>query len=92
MQYTWYTNSTIDLIFSGHVDPQYVERGICSVKSDVYGFGVTMLEILSGKNSSFFISFQDRDLSSQVSIVIPNQWTTPVRSTCISNPENANFD
>ncbi|KAM1212768.1 hypothetical protein ACFX2G_004348 [Malus domestica] len=38
----------------GYMPPESIE-GIVSVKSDVYGFGVLMLEIISGrKNSSFY--------------------------------------
>ena len=36
--------------------PEYAFRGLFSTKSDVFGFGIMMLEIVSGKKS---ISFQD---------------------------------
>jgi hypothetical protein len=62
------------------------------VKSDVYSFGVTMLETISGEKCVRAIGQKEEHLPSQVSTVIPNKCTTPVRSTCISNPENANFD
>ncbi|RCV39457.1 hypothetical protein SETIT_8G226600v2 [Setaria italica] len=33
----------------GYADPEYVATGIVSEKSDVYGFGIVLLEIISGK-------------------------------------------
>lgn len=39
---------------SGYMAPEYARRGQFSVKSDVFSFGVLILEIISGqKNSSF---------------------------------------
>ena len=34
---------------SGYADPEYVATGIISEKADVYGFGIVLLEIISGK-------------------------------------------
>ncbi|KAF8393358.1 hypothetical protein HHK36_021601 [Tetracentron sinense] len=40
---------------SGYMSPEYAMEGIFSVKSDVFSFGVLLLEIVSGrKNSSFY--------------------------------------
>lgn len=37
--------------------PEYAMEGLFSVKSDVFSFGVIMLEIISGKrNSGFYIT------------------------------------
>jgi len=33
----------------GYADPEYVATGIISEKADVYGFGIVLLEIISGK-------------------------------------------
>ncbi|KAI8557692.1 hypothetical protein RHMOL_Rhmol04G0029600 [Rhododendron molle] len=42
---------------SGYMSPEYASRGLFSVKSDVFSFGVLLLEILSGKrNTSFYDS------------------------------------
>ncbi|CAO2145025.1 unnamed protein product [Urochloa humidicola] len=37
----------------GYADPEYVATGIISEKADVYGFGIVLLEIISGKLQSF---------------------------------------
>ena len=39
---------------SGYVPPEYVKKGIYSMKYDVYSFGVLLLQIISGKQSSRF--------------------------------------
>lgn len=36
------------------MSPEYAMKGIFSVKSDVFSFGVLMLEIISGKKNTFF--------------------------------------
>jgi serine/threonine protein kinase len=38
--------------FSGYMAPEYASEGLFSVKSDVFSFGVLMIEILSGKRNS----------------------------------------
>ncbi|XP_026408279.1 cysteine-rich receptor-like protein kinase 10 [Papaver somniferum] len=38
----------------GYMPPEYAMEGIFSVKSDVFSFGVVLLEILSGKRSNGF--------------------------------------
>ncbi|PQM38610.1 G-type lectin S-receptor-like serine/threonine-protein kinase [Prunus yedoensis var. nudiflora] len=52
------TNSdkgALDLFISGYMSPEYAMEGIFSIKSDIYSFGVLMLEIISGRrNSSFY--------------------------------------
>ena len=41
-------------MISGYMSPEYAMEGIFSVKSDIFSFGVLLLEILSGrKNNSF---------------------------------------
>ena len=48
--------------------PEYTTTGQFSVKSDVFSFGVVILEIIAGKkNSSFYLSEDSRDLLSYVS-------------------------
>ncbi|XP_058090984.1 receptor-like serine/threonine-protein kinase SD1-6 [Magnolia sinica] len=41
----------------GYMSPEYAVKGLFSIKSDVFSFGVILLEILSGrKNNSFYHS------------------------------------
>ncbi|TQE00034.1 hypothetical protein C1H46_014412 [Malus baccata] len=49
----------------GYMSPEYVRHGHFSVKSDLYSFGVLVLEIISGKkNSTFFQTEVAEDLIS----------------------------
>ncbi|KAG2565575.1 hypothetical protein PVAP13_7NG121700 [Panicum virgatum] len=43
----------------GYMSPEYAYKGIYSVKSDVFSFGVLLLEILSGKRNSSSHQFGD---------------------------------
>ena len=40
--------------YSGYMSPEYAMEGIFSVKSDIFSFGVLLLEILSGKKNTGF--------------------------------------
>jgi hypothetical protein len=40
---------TILSIISGYADPEYVATGNISEKADVYGFGIVLFEIISGR-------------------------------------------
>ncbi|XP_019194220.1 PREDICTED: G-type lectin S-receptor-like serine/threonine-protein kinase At4g27290 [Ipomoea nil] len=47
----------------GYIAPEYAVRGLYSVKSDVFSFGVLVLEIISGKkNTKFFDPDNDINL------------------------------
>uniref|UniRef100_A0A2N9IYK4 Cysteine-rich receptor-like protein kinase 10 n=1 Tax=Fagus sylvatica TaxID=28930 RepID=A0A2N9IYK4_FAGSY len=49
----------------GYMSPEYAMHGRFSVKSDVFSFGVLILEIISGKkNNCFYQSEHDEDLLS----------------------------
>jgi hypothetical protein len=52
---------------SGYMAPEYAMEGLFSIKSDVYNFGVLLLEIICGKkNSSFYHSERAQSLLSYV--------------------------
>ncbi|PIA58480.1 hypothetical protein AQUCO_00500428v1 [Aquilegia coerulea] len=51
----------------GYMSPEYARHGRFSVKSDVFSFGVLVLEIITGqKNTGFYKSERTQDLISQV--------------------------
>lgn len=51
------------------MSPEYAVDGLFSVKSDVFSFGVLMLEIVSGKrNKGFFHPDHYRNLLGHVSL------------------------
>jgi len=57
------------LVCSGYMAPEYAMRGQFSVKSDVFSFGVLILEIVSGqKNSGIHNGESMEDLLSFVSL------------------------
>ena len=47
--------------------PEYVMQGHFSVKSDVFSYGVLVLEIITGKKKSFFVNDEIEVLQSYVS-------------------------
>lgn len=54
---------------SGYMSPEYAMDGIFSVKSDVFSFGVLVLEIISGKkNRGIYDSSRNLNLLGYVSI------------------------
>ena len=49
--------------YSGYMSPEYAMEGIFSGKSDVFSFGVLMLEIISGRrNNSFHVGHRALNL------------------------------
>ncbi|KAK4484856.1 hypothetical protein RD792_007456 [Penstemon davidsonii] len=51
------------LISSGYMSPEYAMEGKFSIKSDVFSFGVVVLEIISGKkNTGFYQPQEDLNL------------------------------
>jgi serine/threonine protein kinase len=56
--------------FSGYIAPEYAWKGQFSVKSDVFSFGVLVLEIVSGQKPSFRNGDDMEHLTSHVSTTI----------------------
>ncbi len=55
---------------SGYMSPEYALDGIFSIKSDVFSFGVVLLEIISGrKNTGFYQSELAMSLLGYVSVL-----------------------
>ena len=50
------------LLCSGYMSPEYAMDGIFSMKSDVFSFGILLLEIISGKKTNGFYN-SNRDLN-----------------------------
>ena len=48
-----------DSFFSGYMAPEYAIDGLFSIKSDVFSFGVLLLEIVSGKKNRGITSTSD---------------------------------
>lgn len=56
---------------SGYMSPEYALDGIFSAKSDVFSFGVVVIEIISGKrNTGFYHSGKALSLLGYVSSII----------------------
>jgi serine/threonine protein kinase len=54
---------------SGYMSPEYALDGLFSIKSDVFSFGVVLLEIISGKkNTGFYKSELAMGLIGYVSV------------------------
>ena len=45
-------SSLINYYFSGYMSPEYAMNGVVSIKTDVFSFGVLLLEIVCGKKNN----------------------------------------
>ena len=51
----------------GYISPEYAAKGLFSVKSDVFSFGVLVLEIVTGKRNRVFYTEHNDNLMGYVS-------------------------
>uniref|UniRef100_A0A0E0LLM6 non-specific serine/threonine protein kinase n=1 Tax=Oryza punctata TaxID=4537 RepID=A0A0E0LLM6_ORYPU len=54
------SNTTRIVGTHGYISPEYAFDGVCSIKSDVFSFGVLVLEIISGKRTAGFYPYDGR--------------------------------
>ncbi|KAG9156703.1 hypothetical protein Leryth_021971 [Lithospermum erythrorhizon] len=55
----------------GYIDPEYYELNVLTAKSDVYGFGVVLLELLTGKKAVFTSVKSGRSPINLVDFAVP---------------------
>lgn len=68
------------LFYSGYMSPEYAMDGIFSVKSDVFSYGVLLLEIVSGRRNRGAYSYSNnQSLLGHVSDNLPHL----VNTSCI---------
>ena len=57
------------VVFSGYMSPEYAMDGVFSMKSDIYSFGVLVIEIITGtRNRGFYDDELDLNLLGYVRI------------------------
>uniref|UniRef100_A0A0E0AKV8 Protein kinase domain-containing protein n=1 Tax=Oryza glumipatula TaxID=40148 RepID=A0A0E0AKV8_9ORYZ len=54
------SNTTRIVGTHGYISPEYAFDGVCSIKSDVFSFGVLVLEIISGKRTAGFYPYDGK--------------------------------
>lgn len=58
------------ILLRGYISPEYAANGLFSIKSDIFSFGVLVLEIVSGKkNGSFAHEDHHDNLIGHVSVL-----------------------
>ena len=50
MNLVWQNRMTYYAFFSRYVAPEYASTGMLNERSDVYSFGILLMEIISGRN------------------------------------------
>ncbi|KAL6871517.1 hypothetical protein ACP4OV_014346 [Aristida adscensionis] len=70
------SNTTRIVGTHGYISPEYAFDGVCSVKSDMFSFGVLILEIISGKRTTGFYPYDGKlyNLISYVSLETLESW------------------
>uniref|UniRef100_K4A2U1 Protein kinase domain-containing protein n=1 Tax=Setaria italica TaxID=4555 RepID=K4A2U1_SETIT len=54
------SNTTRIVGTHGYISPEYAFDGVCSIKSDVFSFGVLVLEVISGKRTTGFYPYDGK--------------------------------
>ena len=67
-------------MYSGYMSPEYAMKCVFSIKSDVYNFGVIMLEIVSGRKNNLSSPHYAQNL---VRCVCQINLNLPIRCTLI---------
>jgi hypothetical protein len=84
------TDEIYILLSSGYISPEYAQHGIFSIKSDVFSFGVVLLEIISGKkNTEFYESELAPSLLGYVSFF--NFWLSLISLVILHSHKNCDF-
>ena len=60
-------SSLINYYFSGYMSPEYAMNDVVSIKTDVFSFGVLLLEIVCGKKNNS--RYQSDDLLNLIGYV-----------------------
>ncbi|XP_025800492.1 putative cysteine-rich receptor-like protein kinase 30 isoform X3 [Panicum hallii] len=77
------SNTTRIVGTHGYIPPEYAFHGVCSIKTDVFSFGVLTLEIISSKRTAQFYDYNGKlyNLISYVSVTL-----TPSRTFIYAYP------
>jgi hypothetical protein len=60
------------MAYNDYMSPEYALEGLFSIKSNVFSFGVLLLEIVSGKKNTGFYQSDYLHLIGYVSILFPS--------------------
>ncbi|GMN61957.1 hypothetical protein TIFTF001_031044 [Ficus carica] len=73
----------------GYMAPEYVSNGRFSIKSDVFSFGMTVLEIVSGKRcTSFSRQKEDLTLTGYAWTLMQQGMATELRDSCLRDSDH----
>lgn len=70
----------------GHIAPEYLSTGKTTEKTDIFGYGITLLELVTGQRAIDFARLDDDDdvlLLDHVRNLIPFYWHTYLDFLCV---------
>jgi serine/threonine protein kinase len=73
-------NNAYDVSCSGYSPPEYIERGMISVKFDIFSLGVIIIKIMAGRMGYFKIV----DMSSEQFIELVRKIVVFIETKCTS--------